>query len=141
MVQPPPPPPPQQLAVQVSVSGFGPFVGIDGFYLAGELDEDGKPHIFTKGGDVFPKWRIVNSGICGWTVEADYEGEGWQSIGVTYKDWYKEDCTACTGPCRTDEALTTDEVYDVDNGNLLPGEVSLALGYYDGDYFDDFVAA
>ena len=135
MVQPPPPPPPpQQLAVQVSVSGFGPFIGIDGFYLAGELDEDGKPQIFTKGGDVFPKWRIVNSGICGWTLEVDFEGEGWQSIGVTYKDWYKEDCKACTGPCLTDEALTTDEVYYVDDGAPLSG-VSLALGSFDGETF------
>ena len=83
----------------------------------------------------------MNSGVCGWTVEANFENGGWQSIGVTHKGYYKEDCDECTGSCLTDEALTTDEVYDVDNGNLLPGEVSLALGYYDGDYFDDFVAA
>jgi len=105
--------------------------------MAGELDEDGKPHIFTKGGDVFPKWRIVNSGICGWTVEADYEGEGWQSIGVTYKDWYKEDCTACTGPCRTIDALTTDEVYNVDDGEPWSdvADVALVRGTYDGETF------
>ena len=62
-----------------------------------------------------------------WTVEADYEGEGWQSIGVTYKDWYKEDCKACTGPCQKEDALTTDET-DV------PG-VSLVLGHYVGGTF------
>ena len=81
--------------------------------------------------------------MCGWLVEADFEGLGWRSIGVTYKDWYKDyvqglGCDECTGSCLTDEALTTDEVYDFDNGNLLPGEVSLVLGYYDGE---NFVAA
>ena len=68
------------------------------------------------------------------TLEVDFEGEGWQSIGVTYKDWYKEDCKACTGPCLTDEALTTDEVYYVDDGEPLSG-VSLALGSYDEGTF------
>ena len=107
--------------------------------MAGELDEDGKPHIFTKGGDVFPKWRIVNSGNCGWTLEVYFEGEGWQAIGVTYKDYYKEDCKACTGPCLTDEALTTDEVYHVDDGAPLSEGVSLALGNYEGGTFTPLV--
>jgi len=127
--------PPPQLAVQVSCRLC--LNGQAGFYLAGELDEDGNPQIFTKGGDVFPKWRIVNSGSCGWTIEADFEGEGWNYIGVTYKDYYKEDCDECKGPCLTDEALTTDELYNVENGEPWSdrAEVALVRGYYDGETF------
>ena len=91
-----------------------------------------EPQIFTKGGD--PEWRIVNSGVCGWTVEANFENGGWQSIGVTHKGYYKEDCTECTGPCLTDEALTTDEVYHVENGEPW-SEVALVRGTYDGETF------
>ena len=71
------------------------------------------------------------------TPPHDYEGEGWQSIGVTYKDWYKEDCTACTGPCRTIDALTTDEVYNVDDGEPWSdvADVALVRGTYDGETF------
>jgi len=79
----------------------------------------------------------MNSGSCGWTIEADFEGEGWNYIGVTYKDYYKEDFDECTGPCLTDEALTTDELYNVENGEPWSdrAEVALVRGYYDGETF------
>ena len=131
LVQPPPPPPPPQLAVQVSVSGFS-LAGVDGTYLADELD-DGTLY-FTKNGT--PNWRIMNSGNCGWTMEDDFAGY-WVSRAVTYKDYYKEDCDECTGSCLTDEALTTDEVYYVDDGEPWSG-VTLVRGTYDGE---NFVAA
>ena len=62
---------------------------------------------------------------------------GWCPRAITYKDYYKEMCNACTGSCLTVGALTTDEVYydnGVTDGNLWP-EVSLALGHYDGGTF------
>ena len=83
---------------------------------------------------IYPQWRIRNSGVCGWTVEADFEGYGYQSFIVTHQGYYKEDCDECTGPCLTEEALTTDEVYYVDDGEPFSG-VSLVLGSLDGDTF------
>ena len=49
-----------------------------------------------------------------------------------YSLWHKEDCSACTGSCRTEDALTTDTMYDESESGIMPG-VSLALGYYDGE--------
>jgi hypothetical protein len=104
-----------------------------GTYLAGdELDELHGTPLFTKNGD--PKWRIRNTG-CGWKVEEEFPFD-WSPRAITYKDYYKEECWACTGSCLTVDALTTDEVYyddGVADGNLWP-EVSLALGSYDGEF-------
>ena len=63
---------------------------------------------------------------------------GWCPRAITYKDYYKEMCNACTGSCLTVGALTTDEVY-YDNGlsdavEPLP-EISLTLGHYDEGTF------
>lgn len=134
------PPPSPQLAVQVTVncSGLCP-VGMDGTYLAGdELDELHGTPLFTKNGD--PTWRIRNTG-CGWKVENYdeflFSGPDWASRAITYPDYYKEECNACTGSCLTVDALTTDEVYyddGVTDGNLWP-EVSLVLGSFDGETF------
>ena len=46
---------------------------------------------------------------------------------------YKDQCSECTGSCQTEEALTTDEMYD-SFGEPLEG-VSLTLGHYDGETF------
>ena len=106
---------------------------MDGVYLAGELD-DGTLY-FTKNGDgdLVLNWRIMNSGTCGWTLEAEFNGY-WESHAITHKGYYKEDCSECTGPCLTEDALTTDEVYYADDGEPFPG-VSLTLGHYDGGTF------
>ena len=129
LVQEPPPPPPPQLAVIVSVFGFG-ILGMDGVYLASELDED------EEGTPVFAKdevtilgttWRIRNT-ECGWKIEED-DG-GWKPRAITYNGYYKENCGACTGSCKTIDALTTSEVYG-DNGETDASEplsgVSLTL--------------
>ena len=115
-----------QLAVKVTVSGFG-IAGMDGIYLAGEVDEYGT-HVFAKDevSTLDTTWRIHNSG-CGWKIEEGTVPEE----GPVY-DWTTRATTQCseesecTGSCRTEDALTTDE--DV------PG-YSLALGYYDGETF------
>ena len=137
MVQEPPPPPPPQLAVIVSVFGFG-ILGMDGVYLAGELDED------EEGTPVFAKdevttlgttWRIRNT-KCGWKIEENVPlgGSGpcvgWCPRAITYNGYYQEKCSECTGSCKTIDALTTDEVYG-DNGETDASEplsgVSLTL--------------
>ena len=119
MVQ-PPPPPPSQLAVQVTVScsdGQLCINGMDGIYFAGdELDIYGT-HVFTHDHD-FSTWRIRNT-ECGWKIEED-DG-GWKPRAITYNGYYKEDCGACTGSCKTIDALTTDEVYG-DNGETDASE-------------------
>ena len=116
-----------QLAVQVSCIGTLCIDGMAGYYLAGELDEYGT-HLFTKDevSTLDTTWRIHNSG-CGWKIEEGTVPEE----GPVY-DWTTRATTQCseesecTGSCRTEDALTTDE--DV------PG-YSLALGYYDGETF------
>ena len=89
--------------------------------LASELDED------EEGTPVFAKdevtilgttWRIRNT-ECGWKIEED-DG-GWKPRAITYNGYYKEDCGACTGSCKTIDALTTDEVYG-DNGETDASE-------------------
>ena len=106
---------------------------MDGIYFAGDdLDIYGT-HVFTHDHD-FSTWRIRNT-ECGWKIEED-DG-GWKPRAITYPDFHKEDCEACTGSCKKEGALTTDEVYydnGVTDGNLWP-EVSLALGHYDGGTF------
>ena len=72
-------------------------------------------------------WRIRNT-ECGWKIEED-DG-GWKPRAITYNGYYQENCGACTGSCRTVDALTTDEVYG-DNGETDASEplsgVSLIL--------------
>ena len=117
------------LAVQVSVSADAIFeiAGMAGVYLAGELDEYGT-HVFAKDdvSTLGATWRIRNS-ECGWKIEEDVQPgfgpvPGWTPRATTQCSEESE----CTGSCRTEEALTTDE--DV------PG-YSLALGYYAGGTF------
>ena len=98
-----------------------------GYYLAGELDEYGT-HVFAKAevSTLGATWRIRNS-ECGWKIEEDVQPgfgpvPGWTPRATTQCSEESE----CTGSCRTEDALTTDE--DV------PG-YSLALGYYDGETF------
>ena len=46
---------------------------------------------------------------------------GWKPRAITYNGYYKEDCGACTGSCKTIDALTTSEVYG-DNGETDASE-------------------
>ena len=82
-------------------------------------------HLFTKDGT--PNWRIRNSG-CGWKLEDDFDGNlprtVWTPRAMTFTG---DDCSACTGSCQKEEALTTDETG-------VSG-CSLALGSYDGETF------
>ena len=87
-----------QLAVKVTVSGFG-IAGMDGIYLAGEVDEYGT-HVFAKDevSTLDTTWRIHNSG-CGWKIEEGTVPEE----GPVY-DWTHRattQCSECTGSCRT----------------------------------------
>ena len=116
------------LAVQVSVSADAIFeiAGMDGVYLAGELDEYGT-RVFAKDEvtTLDTTWRIHNSD-CGWKIEESSEGPmpPWIPRATTT---FTGDCEACTGPCQKEEALTTDET-------SVSG-VSLVLGHYVGGTF------
>ena len=114
------------LAVKVSCSADVCLAGIDGDYLAGELDEYGT-HVFAKDevSTLDTTWRIRNS-QCGWKIEESSEGPvpPWIPRATTT---FTGDCEACTGSCQKEDALTTDET-------SVAG-VSLALGYYDGETF------
>ena len=95
---------------------------------AGQVDEYGT-HVFAKDEVTIlgTTWRIRNT-ECGWKIEED-DG-GWKPRAITYNGYYKENCGACTGSCKTIDALTTDEVYG-DNGETDASEplsgVSLTL--------------
>ena len=77
-------------------------------------------------------WKVENYD------EFLFSGPDWASRAITYPDYYKEECNACTGSCLTVDALTTDEVYD-DNGVSDAEEplsnVVLVRGTYDGETF------